>query len=88
MKYKSFHDLAKKIKPLKLNGWNLALDDHIVILKEVEKTFIILKYDLFIEEYLKLTCAVYEWLLLPEGHIYVKYNRSTKDVTATGVLVI
>ena len=39
----------KKIKPL-IIGWNLTLDGNVVILKQVAKPFIILKYDLFIED--------------------------------------
>ena len=38
-------------------------DDNVVILKQVEKPAIIPRYELFIEEDLKFTCAAYGWLL-------------------------
>ena len=72
MKYKSFDDVVKR--PLQPKGWTLTMNDTAICLKQVEKPFIVPKYELFIKEYLKLSCAVYGWLL-PENHeLYMKYN--------------
>ena len=59
IKYKSFGDVVKKLRPLKLKGWTLTLNDTVISLKEVEKSFIVPKYELFIKEDLKFSSAVY-----------------------------
>ena len=59
IKYKSFDDVVKKLRPLKLNGWARTLNDTVISLKQVEKPFIVPKYELFIKEDLKFSCAVY-----------------------------
>ena len=59
IKYKSFDDVVKKLRPLKLNGWARTLNDTVISLKQVEKPFIVPKYELFIKEDLKFICAVY-----------------------------
>ena len=63
--YKSFDHVVKR--PFKLKGWTLTLNDTVISLKQVEKPFIVPKYELFIKEDLKASCAVYAWLL-PENH--------------------
>ena len=76
----------EKLRPLKLKGWILTLNDTVISLKEVEKPFIVPKYELFIKEDLKFSCVVYGWLL-PENHeLYMKYNRSVKRITVTSLL--
>ena len=73
-------------RPLKLKGWTLTLNDTVISLKQVEKPFIVPKYELFIKEDLKFSCVVYGWLL-PENHeLYMKYNRSVKRITVTSLL--
>ena len=67
IKYKSFDDVVKKPRAIKLMGWTLTLNDTVISLKQVEKPFIIPKYQLFIKEDLKFSCAAYGWLL-PENH--------------------
>ena len=67
IKRKSFDNVVKKLRLLKLNGWALTSNDTVIILKQVEKPFIVPKYELFIKEDLKFCCAVYGWLL-PENH--------------------
>ena len=59
--------MVKKPRAIKLMGWALTLNDTVISLKQVEKPFIIPKYQLFIKEDLKFSCAVYGWLL-PENH--------------------
>ena len=62
------------------------MNDTAISLKQVEKLFIFLKYQFFIKEDLKFSCAVHGWLL-PENHeIYMKYNRSVKRITVTSLL--
>ena len=78
IKYKSFDDVVKKLRPLKLKGWTLTLIDTLISLKQVEKPFIVSKYELFIKEDLKFSCAVYGWLLPENRELYMKYNRSVK----------
>ena len=78
--------MVKKLRPLKLEGWTLTLNDTVISLKQVEKPFIVPKYELFIKEDLKFSCVVYGWLL-PENHeLYMKYNRSVKRITVTSLL--
>ena len=86
IKYKSFDDVVKKIRPLKLKGWTLTLNDTVISLKEVEKPFIVPKYELFIKEYLKFSFAVYGWLLPENQELYMNYNRSVKRITVTSLL--
>ena len=77
--------MAKKLRPLKLKGCPLTLNDTVISLKQVEKPFIVPKYELFIKEDLKFSCAVYGWLL-PENHeLYMKYSRSVKSITVTSL---
>ena len=77
IKYKSFDDVVKKLRPLKLKGWTLTLNDTVISLKQVEKPFIVPKYELLRKEDLKFSCAVYGWLL-PENHeLYMKYQIET-----------
>lgn len=52
------HVLVLKVKPLKLYGWNLTLNDEVVILKQTEKSFILPKHEFFIED-LKFTSAAH-----------------------------
>ena len=54
IKYKSFDDVVKKLRPLKLNGWTLTLNDTVISLKQVEKPLIVPKYELFIKEVLNV----------------------------------
>ena len=62
------------------------MNDNIISLKQIEKPFIVPKYELFIKKDLKFSCAVYGWLL-PENHeLYMKYNRSVKRITVTNLL--
>ena len=62
------------------------MNDNIISLKQIEKPFIVPKYELFIKKDLKFSCAVYGWLL-PENHeLYMKYNRSVKRITVTSLL--
>ena len=76
----------EKLRPLKLKGWILTLNDTVISLKEVEKPFIVPKYELFIKEDLKASCAVYAWLL-PENHeLYMNYNRLVRRITVTSLL--
>ena len=37
IKYKSFDDVVKKLRPFKLKGWTLTLNDTVISLKQVEK---------------------------------------------------
>ena len=86
IKYKSFDNVVKKLRPLKLKGWTLVLNDTVISLKHVKKLFIVSKYQLLIKEGLKFSCAVYRWLL-PENHeLYMNYNLSVKRSTVTSVL--
>ena len=76
----------KKLRPLKLKGWTLTLNDTVISLKQVEKPFIVPKHELSIKEDLKFSCTVYGWLL-PENHeSCMKYNRSVKIITLTSLL--
>ena len=59
IKYKSFDDVVKKLRPLKLKRWILTMNDTVISLKQVEKSFIVPKYELFIKEDLKFSSAVY-----------------------------
>ena len=70
--------MVKKPRAIKLMGWTLTLNDTVISLKQVEKPFIIPKYQLFIKEDLKFSCAVYGWLLPENRELYMKYNRSVK----------
>ena len=54
IKYKSFDDVVKKLRPLKLKGWTLTLNDTVISLKQVEKPLIVPKYELFIKEVLNV----------------------------------
>ena len=84
--YKSFDDVVKRPLKLKLKGWTLTLNDTVISLKQVEKPFIVPKYELLIKEDLKFSCAVYRWLP-PENHkLYMKYNQSVKRITVTSLL--
>ena len=76
IKYKSFDDVVKKLRPFKLKGWTLTLSDTVISLKQVKKPFIVPKYELFMKEDLKFSCAVYGWLLPGNHELYVKYNCS------------
>ena len=62
IKYKSFDDVVKILRPLKLKGWTLTLNNTVIKLKQVEKPFIVPKYELSIKEDLKFSCAVY-WVV-------------------------
>ena len=46
--------MVKKLRPLKLNGWTLTLNDTVISLKQVEKPLIVPKYELFIKEVLNV----------------------------------
>ena len=78
--------MVKKLRPLKLKGWTLTLNDTVISLKQVEKPFIVPKYELFIKEDLKVSCAVYGWLLPEDHELYMNYNRSVKRITVTSLL--
>ena len=58
MKYKSFEDLIKKIKPLKLCEWNVIVELHQINLRQTEKPFIVPKYEVIIKEDLTFICAI------------------------------
>ena len=78
--------MVKKLRPLKLKGWTLVLNDTVISLKHVKKLFIVPKYQLWIKEGLKFSGAVYRWLL-PENHeLYMNYNLSVKRITVTSLL--
>ena len=51
--------MVKKLRALKLKRWILTLNDTVISLKQVEKSFIVPKYELFIKEDLKFSSAVY-----------------------------
>ena len=46
--------MVKKLRPLKLKGWTLTLNDTVISLKQVEKPLIVPKYELFIKEVLNV----------------------------------
>ena len=41
-----------------LKGWTLTFNDTVISFKQVEKPFIVPKYELLIKEDLKFSCAV------------------------------
>ena len=46
--------MVKKLRPLKLKGCPLTLNDTVISLKQVEKPLIVPKYELFIKEVLNV----------------------------------
>ena len=70
--------MVKNLRPLKLKGLTLTWNDTVISLKQVEKPFIVPKYELFIKEDLKFSCAVYGWLLPENRELCMKYSRSVK----------
>ena len=63
--------MVKKLRPLKLKGWTLTLNETVISLKQIEKRFVP-KYELFIKEDLDKNHNIFQTTLFNHTMIFFK----------------
>ena len=63
--------MVKKLRPLKLKGWTLTLNETVISLKQIEKRFVP-KYELFIKEDLDKNRNIFQTTLFNHTMIFFK----------------
>lgn len=85
--YKNFDDICKRVPTLKtLSSWNLEeLEDRLVV-KMLNKQFLLPELELLVDDSLGFSIKVFGWFL-PEDHdIYTRNLRSVTNVTVSDLV--
>eukprot|EP00112_Aurelia_sp_Birch-Aquarium-sp1_P011129 Seg2347.5 transcript_id=Seg2347.5/GoldUCD/mRNA.D3Y31 product="hypothetical protein" protein_id=Seg2347.5/GoldUCD/D3Y31 len=84
--YKSFKELCKRTKRLKLPGWQLEESQAKLGLKLFVSPFSVPKFEIVIEENFRFTLLIFGWMLASEHFVYEGTGRFLKDITVSGLI--
>ena len=82
--YKDFSDFRKRVSNLSLGEtWKVQWIERIIVVK----SYVLPKFDIFVEDSLYFTIRVFGWMLMDGHEFYTKYQRSFLNVTFSKFIV-
>ena len=86
--YKSYFEFASRVMKLSLGcNWKIDVQGSFVVISYIDSTYVIPKFEIFVDQSLSFTLRVFGWTLNDDHDIYEKFQKSLCKVTLSNLII-